>query len=60
MGNIIAIIFLAVIVGYACHYIYKNKKNGNKCIGCSSAGGCIGCGDGCTCCCDDRSKGENQ
>ena len=43
MANIIVILILLVIVGLAIYYIWKSKKNGNKCIGCLSSGGCSKC-----------------
>lgn len=39
------IVFIAV--GLAIAYIVKEKKNGAKCIGCGSGGGCSGCSGGC-------------
>ena len=41
MENAIVILIVAVIVGLAAAYVYKEKKNGHKCIGCP--GGCRGC-----------------
>lgn len=51
MKDIIIILILAVILGVSAYYIYRSKKNGNKCIGCpygsscckSENGGCCGC-----------------
>lgn len=45
IGNIVVIILLIVAVGAACRFIWKSKKNGNKCIGCSASGtsACTGC-----------------
>ena len=34
MANIIAAAVIILMVGAACRYIYKEKKNGRKCIGC--------------------------
>ncbi len=34
MENFIVIIILVVVIGLATSYIYKQKKSGNKCIGC--------------------------
>ena len=34
MQNFIVILIVAVIVGLASRYIYKEKKRGVKCIGC--------------------------
>ena len=51
--NIIVIAIVAVIIGLAVGYIYKEKKRGTKCIGCPAAGQCAshsksgGCGCGC-------------
>ena len=43
---------IAAILGGAALYIYKAKKSGKKCIGCSNSGACSGnCGNcsGCNC-----------
>lgn len=40
MVNAIAIVVLALIVGGASFYIYKEKKKGVKCIGCPNAKHC--------------------
>ncbi|MCR5481944.1 MAG: FeoB-associated Cys-rich membrane protein [Clostridia bacterium] len=47
MDNLIIIIVLIVIVGSAGYYIWKEKKNGKKCIGCpmSGCGPCKECSD---------------
>ena len=42
MANVIVIIILIACVGGACHYIYKSRKRGIKCIGCSCAKSCSG------------------
>ena len=34
MDNLIIIVVLAVILGAAAGYVYKAKKQGQKCIGC--------------------------
>ena len=39
MTNIIIVIILLAMVGFAANYVYKKKKSGAKCIGCPS-GGC--------------------
>ena len=45
MANIIIIIILIGCVGWACYYIYSNRKKGVKCIGCPYAKSCSGgCG----------------
>lgn len=42
MANIIVIIILIAVIGSACRYIYKSKKNGKHCMGCSGQG-CSSC-----------------
>ena len=42
IADIVIIIILALIVGWALWYIKKNKKNGIKCIGCPNSGSCSG------------------
>ena len=50
MEDIILIVIIALIVGLAGLYIYKQKKNGSKCIGCPYGNSCCkstengGCG----------------
>ena len=41
MENIIVIAIVVIIVGLAAFYIYKAKKNGQKCIGCPYSSGCV-------------------
>ena len=50
MTDLIILAVLAVIVAAAVTYIYKQKKSGAKCIGCSAAGGCSHEKTGCTTC----------
>jgi len=49
MADVIIIAVLAVIVIAAARYIYKAKKSGAKCIGCS-AGNCSCCSSGSSTC----------
>ena len=47
MTDIIIIAVIALIIGAAARYIYREKKRGAKCIGCHNAktcGGSCGCG----------------
>lgn len=46
MADFIIIAILILLVGWACSFIWKAKKNGVKCIGCSNSGcpSCKGCG----------------
>lgn len=46
MTDIILTLIILAIVGFAVVYIYKQKKKGVKCIGCS-------CSKGCSCGCND-------
>lgn len=47
MENILIILIVAAIVGFSARYIYKQKKQGVKCIGCpdgaTCSGHCVGC-----------------
>jgi len=47
MDNLIIIVVVALIVGLAGAYVYREKKRGTKCIGCP--GGCSGNCNGCSC-----------
>ena len=50
MENAVILLLLAVILIAAGRYVYKAKKSGAKCIGCSANGQCPsrgGCGCGC-------------
>lgn len=40
MADFIVILVIAAIIAAAAIYIYKSKKKGVKCIGCSVEGGC--------------------
>ncbi|MBR3646483.1 MAG: FeoB-associated Cys-rich membrane protein [Lachnospiraceae bacterium] len=40
MEDIIISIILVLIIGIAIYYIVSEKKKGNTCIGCPSAGKC--------------------
>lgn len=40
MYNLIVIGIVLVLVGAAVFYIWKEKKKGTRCIGCSAAGCC--------------------
>lgn len=40
LGNIIVIAVLILAVSGACIYLYKEKKKGRRCIGCSYANTC--------------------
>lgn len=40
MENLIVIGILLVFVGAAIRYIWKERKKGNRCIGCPAAGRC--------------------
>ena len=45
MADFIILAVIALIVGGAAAYIYKEKKHGAKCIGCPCSKGCSGnCG----------------
>lgn len=40
MGDLIVVGILVVVIGLAVRFIWKEKKKGTRCIGCSSAGCC--------------------
>lgn len=42
MENVIIILLLAAILGFAVFYIVRSKKRGDKCIGCPYAKKCGG------------------
>lgn len=45
MADLIVVVILAVAVIAAARYIYKEKKSGAKCVGCSG-GNCRSCTSG--------------
>lgn len=62
MENIIIVVILVCIIGAVVFYLYKAKKNGQVCIGCS-------CSKKCTskknishgkCCCDDSDLNKTK
>ncbi len=38
--NIFIILILMILLGISGSYLYKSKKNGNKCVGCPYAKEC--------------------
>lgn len=57
IANMIVILVLAVLVGWAVSYIVKEKKKGTRCIGCPSAGCCSKKVAG-SCSCTDEHNGR--
>ncbi len=53
--TIIAVIILVAIVGLAGFYVYRAKKQGQKCIGCPHAKSCPSAKESspCSCGCGD-------
>ncbi len=49
MADIIVIAIVIAIVGGAASYIYKQKKKGVRCVGCSHAGECAKRAQGLSC-----------
>ncbi|MBE6879162.1 MAG: FeoB-associated Cys-rich membrane protein [Ruminococcaceae bacterium] len=49
MTDIIVIAIVTAIFGGASAYIYKARKNGARCVGCSHAGSCGRQGSECGC-----------
>lgn len=58
MGNLIIIVILLCIIGSIVMYLYRAKKRGQKCIGCSYGGQC-GNPEG-SCCCAEQKKGDTE
>ena len=67
MTDLIVILIIAAIVGGAAYYIYRSKKNGKRCIGCSDSAICgkynekvSSCGGNCSFCTSCSSKSEEN
>lgn len=57
MENVICIAIIVLIAFGAGYYIYRAKKNGVRCIGCSSGKSCDGsCGSCGACHCEDSEQ----
>lgn len=55
MENLLIILILGAIIGFALGYIMKAKKRGQKCIGCPHGGSCgSGKDHGCSCHCTEH------
>ena len=54
MADFIVIAVVIAIVGGASAYIYKAKKNGARCVGCSHAGKCGKAHSECSCHTEDK------
>jgi len=54
MTDFIIIAVIAVLVIAAGRYVYKAKKSGAKCIGCSVGSCCSGKEGGCSCGCGEK------
>ena len=52
--DIVIIAVIVLCVGGASLYIYKAKKSGARCIGCSAGGCACSAGDDCACGCGCR------
>ena len=51
LDNIFIILIVAAVVGLAGFYIYRQKKNGSKCIGCPYGCSCSSKNEKGGCCC---------
>ena len=58
LTDIIAIAVIAAIVGSAVIYIVKQKKKGNKCIGCPYADACAKKAKERSCCSDTENNND--
>lgn len=54
MADFIVIAIVIAVVGSASAYIYKAKKNGARCVGCSHAGQCGKAHSECSCHTEDK------
>ncbi len=52
MENVILVVIILIAVGGALRYIYKQKKNGQSCIGCPNSKHC----GSKTCSCSEENK----
>ena len=59
LGEIIAIIASALIIGGALLYIIKAKKSGKKCIGCPYADSCSS-RSSCPSCASKKTEDDNK
>ena len=66
MEDLIILVVVAVILTAAVWYLYRAKKRGTKCIGCSAEGGCpykngAGmCSCGCVTTSDEEAEAERK
>ena len=57
MADVMVAGIILIILGFACIYIYKEKKRGVRCIGCPAAGTCGSRKQGeCSCGCHAEEK----
>lgn len=56
MASLIVFLVIALIVGCAAGYIYKERKKGVKCIGCPDSATCSGHCAGCNGCCGGQKE----
>lgn len=42
IGEVVAVVLIALTVGFALFYLFRAKKTGKKCIGCPYASSCSG------------------
>lgn len=54
MKTAIAVAVILLILGLAGFYVYRAKKNGQKCIGCPDSKTCNGNCHGCNCNCEKK------
>lgn len=47
MVDIVVGLILCAVIGAAGRYLYRAKKKGVACVGCSCGGSCGGCGGSC-------------
>ena len=60
LTDIIAVAVIAAVVGLAVMYIVKERKKGNRCIGCPHAKTCAKNSKENSCCCSSKNDTEEK
>lgn len=48
MVNMLIILVVALVVGLAAGFVFREKRKGRACVGCPYSGSCHAHGNGCT------------
>ena len=60
LTDIIAVMVIVAVVGLAVTYIVKERKKGNRCIGCPHAKTCAKKAKENSCCCSSKNDTEEK